>query len=270
VPAPRRTAGGKSVGKSGGRSGGKASESIAEQIRADIATGRLKPGQMLPPESALLEQYEVARATMREALRILESDGLLTIRRGIKGGARVQAPELPPLAKRIGLHLQLRGTTLQHLTDAQVALHPQAAAMAAIERTDEDLAELRASVGEVAVAEGIDGFLVAVERFSEAIFQAAHNPVLMLFTELTSELWRHDIRVFAESVNADSTFDSTFFQETAAVYGELVDAIEAGDATGAGTFWHRYMQSTGAARQLLPAPLSVYEPRKGRRPARSR
>jgi DNA-binding FadR family transcriptional regulator len=243
----------------------KASERIAEQIRGDIATGRLQPGEMLPPEATLLARYEVARATMREALRILESDGLVTIRRGIKGGARVQEPDLAPLARRIGLHLQLRGTSLQHLTDAQVAVHPQAAATAAVERTDEDLALLRQAVDQVAGATTIDEFIDAVERFSLQVFRASHNPVLELFTELTSELWRHDIRAFADSIDAEANFSRDFFVQSSQTYAELVDLIEAEDAARAYTFWRGYMELTGAARELLPSPLSVYGGKKARR-----
>jgi DNA-binding FadR family transcriptional regulator len=246
----------------------KASETIAELIRADIATGRLQPGEMLPPEAVLLEHYDVARATMREALRILESDGLLTIRRGIKGGARVQAPDVGPLARRVGLHLQLRGTTLQHLIDAQVAVHPQTAAMAAVERNDDDLRLLRGTIEEVRTAADIDDFLGAVERFSVALFEAAHNPVLLLFSELTSGLWRQGVRSFADAVDAEATVGPDFFAESAALYDELVDLVEAGDATGAAGFWQRYMEATGAARQLEPAPLNVYRDHDGHAPVR--
>ena len=60
-----------------------ASETVAEAIRARIATGALRPGDMLPSERSLLDEFGVARPTMREALRILESDGLVSVRRGV-------------------------------------------------------------------------------------------------------------------------------------------------------------------------------------------
>ena len=80
-----------------------AAEAISEQIRSRIASGELRPGDMLPSERVLLEAYNVARPTMRGALRILESDGLVSIERGTKGGARIVEPDLAPLARRVGL-----------------------------------------------------------------------------------------------------------------------------------------------------------------------
>src|SRR5260221_14469516 len=59
-----------------------ASEAVAEDIRAQIATGRLQAGDRLPSETSLLQVYDVARSTMREALRILESDRLVVVERG--------------------------------------------------------------------------------------------------------------------------------------------------------------------------------------------
>src|SRR3974390_738493 len=63
------------------------------------ASGQGKPGDMLPSERLLIDSYDVARPTMRGALRILESDGLISIERGTHGGARVREPDLVPLAR---------------------------------------------------------------------------------------------------------------------------------------------------------------------------
>jgi GntR family transcriptional regulator, transcriptional repressor for pyruvate dehydrogenase complex len=243
----------------------KASEVIAEQIRAEIATGRLQPGEVLPSETVLLERYDVARSTMREALRILESDGLVLIQRGTKGGARVQAPNVAALARRVGLHLQLRGAQLRDLIEVQVVLQPWAAGLAALARTDEDLASLRRAVELVESSDTVAEYLAGFTALVRALHDATHNPVIALFSELTGELWRDGITAFAEEIDAPARYSKDFFAASAATYGRLVDLIEQGESAAAQSFWQQYMEDTGAARHAERAPLHVYEAeRRGR------
>src|SRR5580693_5576995 len=83
---------------SGGRIGQlvrapKTSELIATQLRRQIVRGTVKPGEKLPPETRLMEQFGVSRPTIREAFRILETEGLIVVRPGSRGGAQVVAPD---------------------------------------------------------------------------------------------------------------------------------------------------------------------------------
>src|SRR5690349_3670465 len=72
----------------------KAAELVAARIRRQIVDGDLPAGTGLPPEAELVARYGVSRPTLREAFRILESERLVTVRRGVKGGALVQSPSL--------------------------------------------------------------------------------------------------------------------------------------------------------------------------------
>src|SRR5687767_10224840 len=99
-----------------------------------IARGDLKPGDALPSETALMEQFGVARPTMREAIRVLESDGLIRIQLGMYGGARVQELDLDLLARRAGLYLQMHGTTMRDLVEAQNVVEPGTVRLAAQRR----------------------------------------------------------------------------------------------------------------------------------------
>src|ERR1700737_3860241 len=87
----------------------KAGEMVAAQLRRQIVLGQLKEGDQLPSESVLMEQFGVSRPTLREAFRILEAEGAITVRRGVRGGARVQVPDTNGAAPHIGLPLQDRG-----------------------------------------------------------------------------------------------------------------------------------------------------------------
>ncbi len=88
----------------------KAGELVAANLRRRIITGELGAGDPLPNESVLMEQFGVSRPTLREAFRILESESIITVLRGARGGARVMAPDASVAARYTGLLLQYQGT----------------------------------------------------------------------------------------------------------------------------------------------------------------
>jgi len=90
----------------------KAAVIVAEELRRQIVTGTLRPGDKLKPENELQTEFGVSRPTLREALRILESESLITIIRGKYGGARVTTVEIDAIAGQVGVFLQIQGTTL--------------------------------------------------------------------------------------------------------------------------------------------------------------
>src|SRR5260221_1083150 len=109
----------------------KAAELVAAKIRRQIVSGDLPEGTALPPEAELVARYGVSRPTLREAFRILESELLVTVRRGVKGGAVVHTPSLEVAARSAQALLQYRGATLADLHQARILLEPPAAALLA-------------------------------------------------------------------------------------------------------------------------------------------
>ena len=89
----------------------KTHEVIADRIREKIVNGTLKAGDLLPAEDELTLEMGVARTTLREALRVLESQGLIAIRRGRGGGPVVTHPNLDPIATALAVSLQLQTWT---------------------------------------------------------------------------------------------------------------------------------------------------------------
>src|ERR1700712_2146403 len=87
----------------------KTAEVIASQLRRQIVDGRLDPGDVLPPENQLAERFGVSRPTLREALRILETQGLLLTQQGSRFGIRVQAPRTDAIAVTAGMVLEYHG-----------------------------------------------------------------------------------------------------------------------------------------------------------------
>src|SRR4051794_36590997 len=119
----------------------KTAELVAGHIRRRIVTGDLLEGDALPPETALMEEFGISRPTLREAFRILESEGLITVRRGARGGARVQVPSTDVAARYAGLVLQHRGATVADVLDARVVVEAPAARMLAARRDRASIAD---------------------------------------------------------------------------------------------------------------------------------
>jgi DNA-binding FadR family transcriptional regulator len=235
-----------------------ASEDVAEQIRTQIATGRLKPGDMLPSETALLDHFRVARPTMREALRVLESDGLIKIKVGVKGGAQVQEPEVGRLARRVGLHLQLRDTDLHDMMQAEIVIRPGAVALAALARTHHDIAGLRAAIDQVAASANPKQFAAAAATFLDRLSHASHNRVLALVSELTTELMRDEI---GRSMLRDTwaTEQAELLMWSVEQYTTVVDLIEARDGDAAERFWRQHLRLAYRPGEIS-SPLTVYRP----------
>jgi DNA-binding FadR family transcriptional regulator len=124
----------------------KAAEIVAAELRRQIATGRLKPGDKLHPENVLQAEFAISRPTLREALRMLESESLIAIRRGKHGGARVTAIDLGAAARQVGVYLQIEGTTLQDVWLARTVIEPPAVGLLATLRSPAAFAELEANI----------------------------------------------------------------------------------------------------------------------------
>jgi DNA-binding FadR family transcriptional regulator len=105
----------------------KSAEVIASQLRRRIADGRLRPGESLPPETQLAEDFGVSRPTLREALRVLEAQGLLGTQRGSRSGIRAKAPTTAALAVAAGVVLEYRGATVADVFEAQEIIEPACA-----------------------------------------------------------------------------------------------------------------------------------------------
>ena len=99
---------------------------VAGSLREEIAAGVIVPGEMLPPEHSVMQRFGVSRPTCREALRILQSEGLIEIVRGNKGGARVRAPDPRQLGAYAGVLLQMRNATIIEVYEARRLVEPDA------------------------------------------------------------------------------------------------------------------------------------------------
>src|ERR1700694_2499717 len=107
-------------------------ELVAESLRLRITSGVLQEGDLLPKLEELLEEFQVSKPSLREALRILETEGLITVRRGNVGGAVVHAPGNRDAGYMIGLVLESRNVTMSDLAGAIRRVEPICAALCAL------------------------------------------------------------------------------------------------------------------------------------------
>jgi GntR family transcriptional regulator, transcriptional repressor for pyruvate dehydrogenase complex len=189
--APPSSANGQSRRRNASNKPKKTAILVAQRIVDEIVDHNLQPGSPLLPERVMLPRYGVARGTLRESLRILETYGLITIKTGPGGGPVVADAGSRPLASVIALVLQMSRTSFRSIVDARLQLEPLLAKEAAERRTDEDLVALRDSIDEMR-AEIDDGgeFLEGNHVFHAAVARAAQNPVL--FNMAASLNWIQD------------------------------------------------------------------------------
>lgn len=167
----------------------RASELVAERLRSLILAGTIAEGQNLPPEKELVLQLGVSRATLREALRMVESEGLITTKTGPKGGATVQRPGGANLTRSLALLLQLEETPFHVLLEARRLLQPICADLASQRITPQELQELENWLGVMREnLEDIPTYLQGQVSFHIGIISAAHNDVLRLYTTSVGEL----------------------------------------------------------------------------------
>jgi GntR family transcriptional repressor for pyruvate dehydrogenase complex len=155
---------------------------VADAIAEDIFARGLKPGTLLATEAQMIDHYKVARATLREALRLLESEGLIVIKAGPNGGAIVQKPSPERLARLLSIMLLVSGATLLHVVEARRLLEPALAMDAALNAGDEDMKRIRDAVERLRNSvHHHKTFLEAAADFHSAVALASGNAALSAF-----------------------------------------------------------------------------------------
>jgi GntR family transcriptional repressor for pyruvate dehydrogenase complex len=201
------------------------SSQIVAQVRDDLFEKRLKPGDFLGTEKELAARYEVSRMVARDALRTLSALGIVDIRMGKGGGARI-APGNPRLfAEALAVQLDLTGVTAAEILDAQRAVECMAAELAALNATAADHARLRALLTDAEATIGDNEAFTRVSlEFHLAVVEASHNRVLVTqFISLHHVSWPRRNR----------TLTARVARRVLEVHKELAELIEMRDAAGA-------------------------------------
>ncbi|MCF8144504.1 MAG: GntR family transcriptional regulator [Deltaproteobacteria bacterium] len=164
----------------------KVSDNIIAQIRDAILSGRIKPGDRLASEKELIDQFGVSKATMREALRVLEVIGLLEIRKGISGGAFVAEVDMRTTLHAIVNFLHFQTVSVKEITMLRYLIEPSVAQVAAAKRTDKDIEKLEQVIGE-GITPG-DNEVSKEISFHRYLARMTENTILTLTIDMIDNL----------------------------------------------------------------------------------
>lgn len=208
---------------------------VAAAIGERILSRTLREGERLPPETELARQFGVNRSTVREALRELESRGLLQRRRGSKLMS-VSRPQHAAVAQGVSHALLLHDVTVQHLWQALTILEPPLTATAARARDATDLEMLGAAIA--AFTAPAPDTLATVQRTAEVfrcIARATHNPVLGLAQEPLLQLLEPSLRIMIDKVPQARA-------RIGAAHRRLFEALQARDEAAAHDWMARHIR----------------------------
>jgi GntR family transcriptional regulator, transcriptional repressor for pyruvate dehydrogenase complex len=158
---------------------------LAQRIVRSIDQKGLGPGDKLPPERIMMEMYDAGRGTLRESLRYLELQGVLSFKPGPGGGPVIVGPDASNLATMLTLMLQFEHAPYRVIAEARQALEPLMAEHAAARITADQLADLQQSLADMeAGIQDLDAYLESNRRFHEVIARASDNSLFGFLVEV--------------------------------------------------------------------------------------
>ena len=201
------------------------SSRIVEEVTEALHARRLAPGDFLGTEKDLAERAGVSRIVARDALRTLQALGVVEIKVGAGGGARIARGNPALFAEALAVQLTLAGVSTREMMDAQRAIETTAAELAADNATAEDIAALRASLAEHSATIHDDAaYTRTCMRFHLAVAEASKNRVLVAqLLSLQHVSWP----------TQNKTLTAPVARHILEVHRELVDLIESRDAAAA-------------------------------------
>jgi DNA-binding FadR family transcriptional regulator len=198
----------------------KTAELVADSIRRQITGGELREGDTLQPEALIIEEFGVSRPTVREAFRILESEKLISVSRGSRGGARVHVPKPDQVARYAGFVLQSRKASYRDVYEARILIEPPAARLVA------------------------GDFGRAVATFHTRLIELTGNQTLILISGMFDGI----VGQFQSDVSRANRKADTGARRSTEMglksQEKLVGFIEARDGAGAEAHWRRHMENS--------------------------
>ena len=218
----------------------KITQKIFSQIRTAILEGKLKPGDKLPAEKMLVEQFQVSKQTLRESLRALEHMGLIDVKKGIGGGAFIVEVDIEITKESIANYLYFKNLTIENLSEFRRLIEPAAAKIAARNISSDELEALRL-LGESARENLKMNRVHEAARdefnFHRFIADLTDNPILILFLD------------FVESMLDDFKSvlkpDAAFFKTVLDAHDRIYEAIKNRNAELAAAEMLEHVEAVG-------------------------
>jgi GntR family transcriptional regulator, transcriptional repressor for pyruvate dehydrogenase complex len=220
-------------------------QQIADELRALIVSGELSEGESLGHEPELVKRFGVSRPSLREALRILEAEGLITVLRGAGGGVIVHQPDERHTARTAAMVLAARNVSLADVFEARTMLEPMAARVLASFRARRAIvAELRGLVqAQEDCIHDPGAFGAANAAFHQRLVALTGNETLAIVAEMLNEIVARAVTVVSQG---DDVVGSLAVRRRGIRSQlRLLDLVKAGDGVGAETHWRNHMAIVG-------------------------
>lgn len=153
-------------------------DTALDYLTGEILSGSVAPGQRLPGERELAAQLQASRSAVREAIKVLQAQGVVTSQTGPRGGTRVATGQGPALAHVLRLHIALGAISFEEVTDTRVALERVAAASASQTATAADIDLLQAMLAEMRAEERVAEYNELDTRFHVTIAGLSANRLI--------------------------------------------------------------------------------------------
>ncbi len=232
------------------RTHARAAVRVARELVSEIRRRRLRPGTQLDSEHRMVEEFGVARATVREALRFLELQGALRIKAGPGGGPIVSVPGADHLASVLSLHLQFADASFSSVVDARRAIYPVLASQAAQNASRQDIATLQESISRMRACVHDSGlFTEQARRLLSLVATASGNRVLALLVDALHRM----------SEGAGAEWDEKQRRSALRNYERAIQAIESGEPEEARSIMEKSM-AAAARHWQRTAPDELKQP----------
>jgi DNA-binding FadR family transcriptional regulator len=217
---------------------------VAADLRRRILSGRLAVGASIT-EADLMEEFEISRPTLREALRILEMEQLLSVKRGSHRGSIVRIPDTSITVRSLTMMLHLRGATLRDIYAARTIFEPPAARLAAEVATDEQIDHLRRIVDDEreALESAEATYPIFGWRFHTEMMTMSGNATLAVMAAALEHITEHHASRVVAGWAGNRTERMRKGEKS---HRKLVDLIARHDGAGAEAHWREHMRVAGA------------------------
>lgn len=249
----------------------KAAAQIADRIRGQIVRGEIPPGEMLQSEKHMVVELGVSRPTLREAFRILESEGLITVLTGARGGPQVRLPDLGVASRHIGLYLQTQGATLQDLMEAREEFEACCVRLLTQRCTREGLDQFKECVGEqrrlwdagIETSADFARWVSLTGEWHDLIARHCGNKTLEAQAKSLGEvLAAHRTVSLRRREDPDAFADMSYIPGVIADYERLVRMVEERDSVGAEEFWREHLRKASEVvyrNRARDSPISLFD-----------
>jgi DNA-binding FadR family transcriptional regulator len=220
------------------------SSRIVDQVRAALFRGELKPGDLLGSETDFARQFGVSRVPVRDAFKTLQAQGIIEVKMGANGGARIASGDPQCFTDALSVQLKLVGISVEEMFDAQIAIEVMAAELGARRATPDDVEKLRRILTELRAIAAKELTPAAALKFTEVAMQfhaslvdTAHNRALSAQFQA--------LRFVLEPTYARRTTDAVA-RRVVTEDKKILDALGAGDVARTGALVRRRLETIRA------------------------